>query len=202
MLMTLTTAALMLSLSDPDAVVSTAPRGEQQVLQASQQQLDASLSEASPSTTVSSAAVATGDGHGLSTADQISRWINQGRAERAPQEQAWADPWTEEGPRKVHGEFSVGFGSGGYREYAAAVDLPIGETGTLSLSVAQTKNAPWGYAYGPYGYWGAGARPFGLSDSYGYSPRLMRSRSLPLDGAELPLSGSSKSASIGLSFGQ
>ena len=52
------------------------------------------------------------------------------------------DPWAESEPRKMHGEVSVGMGTGGYRDYAAAVSLPLGENGTLNPSVSQKKNSP------------------------------------------------------------
>jgi len=169
MMIELTAAAMMLANMDPEGVVTTAPRGNDAVLTASAATLAGSTSDASPSTTVQSAAP-----HGLSTDEQIARWIGERTAEtssRAP-----ADPWAESEPRKMHGEFSVGMGTGGYQDYSAAVSLPVGETGTLNLMVSQTKNSPWGYGYGsPWGYGGYG-RPFGVVEAPGFEGTYFRGR--------------------------
>ncbi len=93
--------------------------------------------------------------HGLTTDEQIARWLAARSAEPAPA--AESPIWRDD--RKPHGEISVGYGTGGYRDYGAAVSLPLGESGRLDLSVRQVEN---GYPYG-YGY-GAGYDPW-LSDS-------------------------------------
>ena len=162
MMIELVAAATLMAGFDPDGVVTTAPRGDQAVPTATAAMLAGSTTDASPSTTVQSAAP-----HGLTTDEQIARWIGE-RTANAPE--APVDPWTdaEAGPRKMHGEVSVGMGTGGYRDYAAAVSLPLGENATLNLSVSQTKNSPWGYGYGsPWGYGGYG-RPFGAAEPFGY----------------------------------
>ncbi|HEY1073777.1 hypothetical protein [Brevundimonas sp.] len=173
MMIELAAAAMMLANMDPEGVVATAPRGDQSVLTASTAALAASTTDASPSTTVQSAAP-----RGLSTDEQIARWIGERTAETASN--APVDPWAESEPRKMHGEVSVGFGTGGYRDYAAAVSLPIGENGVLNLSVSQTKNSPWGYGYGygsyrdyPYGGYG---RPFGVIEPLGFEGSHFRGR--------------------------
>ena len=164
MMIELAAAAMLLANMDPEGVVTTAPRGEQAIPTASAALLAESTSDASPSTTVQSAAP-----HGLSTDAQISRWIGERTASASP---APIDPWAEAeaGPRKMHGQFSVGMGTGGYRDYAASVSMPLGENGTLNLSVSQTKNSPWGYGYGsPWGYPYSGyGRPFGVVEPFGY----------------------------------
>ena len=171
MMIKLTAAAMLLANMDPEGVVSTAPRGDEAVLTASAATLAGSTSDASPATTVQSAAP-----HGLTTDEQIARWIGERTAEtssRAP-----ADPWAESEPRKMHGEFSVGMGTGGYQDYSAAVSLPVGENGTLNLMVSQTKNSPWGYGYGygsPWGYGGYG-RPFGAVEAPGFEGTYFRGR--------------------------
>jgi hypothetical protein len=169
MMIELTAAAMLLANMDPEGVVSTAPRGDEAVLTASAATLAGSTSDASPATTVQSAAP-----HGLTTDEQIARWIGERTAEtssRAP-----ADPWAESEPRKMHGEFSVGMGTGGYQDYSAAVSLPVGENGTLNLMVSQTKNSPWGYGYGsPWGYGGYG-RPFGVVEAPGFEGTYFRGR--------------------------
>jgi hypothetical protein len=173
MMIELAAAAMLLANMDPEGVVATAPRGEQAVPTATAAMLAESTTDASPSTTVQSAAP-----HGLSTDEQIARWISDRTAEASSN--APADPWAEAEPRKMHGEFSIGMGTGGYQDYSAAVSLPLGETGTLNLSVSQTKNSPWGYGYGygsPWGYGGYG-RPFGVGEPFGYEGSPYRGRAL------------------------
>ena len=194
MMIELTAAAMLLANLDPDGVVATAPRGEQAVLTASAAALAASTSDASPSTTVQSAAP-----HGLSTDEQIARWIGERTAETTNTPPV--DPWAESEQRKMHGEFSVGFGTGGYEDYAAAVSLPIGENGTLNLSVSQTKNSPWGYGYGygsPWGYPSYG-RPFGVTEAPGFEGTYFRGRPYaPL--RVRPEASNSTTSSVGVMF--
>lgn len=138
--------AAALGASDPDTVVATAP--------ATSVDLNVSAQPLAPSVT---GAVQNAVPHGLSTDQQIDRWIES----RAAGETA---PWPEAGPeplddRKMHGEVSVGVGTGGYRDYGAAVSIPLGETGRLDLQYRQTEN---GYPYGGYGYgYGYGEPYFG-----------------------------------------
>jgi hypothetical protein len=166
MLISLTSAMLLLSAADQDGVINTAPRGRVDLPVATSTPIET----ASPSTTVGSAATP----HGLSTSEQIANWVGQGRADRAGSDRPWADSWEDEGPRKPHGELSVGFGTGGYRDYSAAVQLPLGESGTLNLAVSQTKNNP--YAYDPYSH------PYDVWGGYGG----FRDRYLPLGGYREP----------------
>lgn len=164
MLIELMAASLLLTGSDPEGVVSTAPRaGPGAVPTATADALAATVSDASPAVTLQTAAP-----HGLTTEEQISRWIGERKADTGASP-PWADAWEDEQPRRMHGEVSAGIGTGGYRDFAAAVSMPIGENGTLNLSVSQTKNAPWAYGYGPYGYspYGYGAGRYGL-DGYGW----------------------------------
>lgn len=200
MMIELAAAAMMLANMDPEGVVATAPRGDQAVPTATAAMLAQSTTDASPSTTVQSAAP-----HGLSTDEQIARWIGERTAETASN--APADPWAESEPRKMHGEFSVGFGTGGYEDYAAAVSLPLGETGTLNLSVSQTKNSPWGYGYGsPWGYggpYGGYARPFGVMEPPGFEGAYFRGRPYaPLQVRPGTAQGTTKSAGVSLEIGR
>lgn len=203
MLISLTAAALLISLADQDGVISTAPRTP--VALPSAQASD--IQSASPSTTVGSATP-----HGLSTSEQINNWIGQSRAERPASELPWDRPSYEEAePRKPTGEISAGIGTGGYRDFSAAVQLPVGESGTLSLAVRQSKNDP--YAYDPY-YGRDGV--FGLHDlhrgphgplshnmSYGAGAFYMPERTgwvrerLTSDPYGSPTGGKSTSLSIG-----
>ena len=82
--------------------------------------------------------------HGLSTNDQIAQWL----AAWAPDPTSGADAPLWRDDRKVHGEVSLGVGTGGYRDYAAGVSLPIGESGRLDISVRQSENDPYAYRYG------------------------------------------------------
>ena len=126
---------------DPDSVVATAP--------ATPVDLGATAAPEAPS--LDGAGQSAGDPHGLSTDQQIAQWL----AARTPSRTTPGDDsgvWRDD--RETHGEVSVGFGTGGYRDYAAAVSLPIGENGRLDLSVRQVENGyPYGYGYGRgYGY--------------------------------------------------
>ncbi|WP_332654397.1 hypothetical protein [Brevundimonas sp.] len=89
--------------------------------------------------------------HGLTTDQQIAQWL-AARSSSVPARHDESPVWRDD--RKPHGEVSVGFGTGGYRDYAAAVSLPFGESGRLDISVRQSENAyPYGYGYGGgYGY--------------------------------------------------
>jgi hypothetical protein len=131
--------------ADPDSVVATAP--------ATSVVLDATAGPVAP--TVSRAAASAGQSaspHGLSTDQQIAQWL----AAREPVETRSGDAEFWRDDRKPHGEVSVGFGTGGYRDYGAAVSLPIGESGRLDISVRQVENGFYpGYGYGrgyEYGY--------------------------------------------------
>ncbi|AYG95421.1 hypothetical protein D8I30_09710 [Brevundimonas naejangsanensis] len=160
MLIELMAVSLLATGADPEGIVSTAPRGGlQAVPAASAASLAEALGDASPAVTLQSAAP-----HGLTTEEQITRWIGERKAETSPA-QPWTDPWEEAEPRRMRGQVSAGIGTGGYRDFAAEVSMPFGESGTLNLSVSQTRNAPWAYPYG-YGHGLYGAR-YGL-DGYGW----------------------------------
>jgi len=126
-----------LGMGEPDGVVATAP--------ATSADLNVTAQPLAPSI-----AGATQDAvpHGLSTDQQIDRWIES----RSTADKPFAE--RAEGPvddRKMHGEVSVGFGTGGYRDYGVAVSLPLGETGRLAISYRQVENG-YGYGYGGYGF--------------------------------------------------
>ncbi len=142
-------AAALLA-SGQDGVVATAP--------ATTVDLDATAQPPAPSTEGAAQAAVP---HGLTTDQQIDRWI----ATRSTAEAPWAE--TREGPaddRKMHSEVSFGIGTGGYRAYGAAVSLPLGENGRLNLSYRQVEN---GYRYGGHGY-GRGYDPLYV-DGGGYA---------------------------------
>jgi hypothetical protein len=91
--------------------------------------------------------------HGLTTDQQISRWLADAPAASTGADAAYQGPvdgiaWDSE--RRVRSEFSVGIGTEGYRQYGASVSVPLGERGHLQLHYSEVKN---GYpAYGAYGY--------------------------------------------------
>jgi len=164
---------------DPQGVVTTAPSGHQSV------PIDA---VAPVATEVPGASGQTITPHGLTTAEQIDRWVGQRDASAKPFSQAsvgatarWGgDPWRQVDDRKIHGEVSAAIGTGDYSEYSAAVSIPVGETARVDLEYRQTKNGfgQYGYpgfypGYGRYGAYGYG-RPFSASGqsqsfSIGYS---------------------------------
>lgn len=135
MLMTALLLAVALTTGDPDGVVTTAP--------ATTVDLGATARPVTPSV---EGATQAGVPHNLSTDEQIDRWIATRSVEDTPYAQDRGEPLDDGLP---HGEVSVSVGTDGYRDYGAAISLPIGERGRLSLSYRQTEN---GYPYGGYGY--------------------------------------------------
>ncbi|MBP6876406.1 MAG: hypothetical protein KBC34_00155 [Phenylobacterium sp.] len=103
-------------------------------------------------------AVAAPPAETLDTAEQIKRWLADSPAAATPEE-AYGEGVRLPRDRQIHGEVGVAVGTGGYRSGYITSVMPIGETGTLSLTIGQEKN---GYR----SFWGAG-RPYGAFD-YGY----------------------------------
>ena len=150
-----------------DSVVATAP--------ATRVALDATAGPVAPPV---GAAAQSSEPHGLSTDAQIAQWLGA----RAPADtrSGERDVWRDD--RQPHGEVSVGFGSGGYRDYGAAVSLPVGANGRLDISVRQIENGyPYGYGYDPYfsdsGYVFPGAGAAGAAAEY--ETRLSRPEGPP-----------------------
>jgi len=94
----------------------------------------------------------------LDTAEQIKRWLAESPAATTPEE-AYGEGVRLPRDRQIHGEVGVAVGTGGYRSGYITSVMPLGETGTLALTIGQEKN---GYRQ----YWGGG-RPYGAFD-YGY----------------------------------
>ena len=134
---------------DQDSVVTTAP-ATPAVLAGAEAPVAPTVGAAAQSTTP----------HGLSTDQQIAQWL----AARAPDPAPEADSPLWRDDRKPHGEISVGIGTGGYRDYAAAVSLPIGESGRLDISVRQSENDPYRHRYG----YGAGYDPYFADSGYAF----------------------------------
>lgn len=123
---------------EQDSVVATAP--------ATSVALDATAGPVAPSVGDAQSA----EPHNLNTDQQIAQWL-AARAPAPPAPYGDSPVWRDD--REPHGEVSVGFGTGGYRDYAVAMSLPIGESGRLDISVRQVENGyPYGYGYGDYGY--------------------------------------------------
>lgn len=143
MIISLIAAAALFGAGDPDEIIPTAPVGSRAV-----------PAEAAPTFTDASPADAVQQTpHGLTTDQQIDRWVGAREAGVAP----FGDGALTELPdyeRRMHGQVSASVGTDGYRGYSASVDLPLGESGWISLNVAQSEN---GYGY-PYE---SGLQPYG-----------------------------------------
>ena len=129
-------AALMLAamLTDPAGVMSTAPADAGHV----------PLAEAVP------AVPQEPPPHGLTTAQQIDRWL-AGPPQAAVEGGAvWAD---EPEPRRIHGQVGVGIGTHDYRSIEGEVSVPIGDEGWINLYYRDAKSDL------PAGYWDRNAYP-------------------------------------------
>lgn len=150
MILLLASAVLSLSASDPQD-----PEGEI-IRTATAPQVSA---EAVATTGASQPTVTAQDPepHGLTTDQQIQRWLAAGPVVETISGDLPAGPvdgvaWDAE--RRVRGEFSVGVGTEGYRSYGASVSVPVGERGHLELHYREVENGFPAYSrYGsPYGY--------------------------------------------------
>ena len=137
MILSLLALGTLLVVSDPDGVVVTAQALPELTAEAMAADVDASA-DAAPQSVA----------HGLSTDQQIERWIAARREESDGQPPFGAEIADD---REMHGEFSAGIGTGGYREYGASVSLPFGESGRLELHFRDVKNDPYRRGYYPYG---------------------------------------------------
>lgn len=161
MLTALIALAVLTGSDDPEAVIATAPTGVQSV----------AADAVAPVVNAPSVSLQALSPHGLSTAEQIDRWVGERAVGERPFGDATRDPFAFRDDRKVHGEVTAGIGTNDYSSYGARVSIPFGETGRVDLSYSQTKNAPWGYGYGYDGY----DMRFGRSyrdryDDFGASP--------------------------------
>ncbi len=172
--------AALVGPSDPDGVVTTAPRGDGSVMVGAV----APTTDATPDA-ASAGRVTTQD---LTTQEQIDRWISA----RTPEIEPFVDAAGPADDRRVHGFVSGSIGTNDYSNVSVGVSLPVGENGRLDLAYSQTKN---GYGYPGYGYGyprygdgypgdydygpGAHAGPFGVYDSrYGSTRGSSRSVAL------------------------
>lgn len=86
----------------------------------------------------------------IDTAEQIRRWLADSPAAEADEALAEREPRE----RKVHGEVGVAVGTGGYRSGYITSVMPLGETGTLVISLGQEKNGYRHYWNGGHAYGG------------------------------------------------
>lgn len=155
----LMTAALLGS--DPDGVMTTAPETP----------VDLTAVTRPVAPTAEGAAHQAAEPHNLTTDQQIDRWLAARDPEATPYSRERAERPVDD--RKMHGEFTAGIGTGGYREYGMAVSLPLGENGRLNLSYSQTENGiyPYGYGYGSLGGGALGGYPYFNDTGYAFPGR-------------------------------
>lgn len=84
------------------------------------------------------------------TALQIERWLADSPAAQEQEEGVLAG-LVGQPDRKIHGEVGMAIGTGGYRSAYISSVMPLGDNGTLALSIGQEKNAFRPYGYGFYG---------------------------------------------------
>lgn len=101
------------------------------------------------------------------TEAQIRDYLASSPVIRTPADRFYGDgpleTLDEDGKRKIHGEVSVGVGTGGYRSGAVSAVIPIGEDSTLALSFRKTDFGKGG------GYFHEGYAPgygYGMGEAY------------------------------------
>jgi hypothetical protein len=99
------------------------------------------------------AGVTPGEAAPIATGDSAAPPAEAVDPHAAPTQIAWPPlPADEEDaldgplpPRKVHGMIEAGIGTGGYREVGGMVNIPIGQSGDVTVAVQKTEGA-----YGRY----------------------------------------------------
>ena len=131
-------SVLSLASGDPDGVISTAPKTD----------VSAALNAANVPTPDSPAAAAQAQSqspHGLTTDEQIDRWL----ASRSPDARPFDDDRLQSiDDRQVHGMVSAGIGTEGYSNYSGAISLPVGDGGRVDLFYSRTENGIYPYGAG------------------------------------------------------
>lgn len=126
-------------------------------------------------------------------ADQIAAYLRDSPVVQLPTDGEPVGVTSSAAPRQVHGVVDVAVGSHGYRSVYVRSDLPVGQTGTLSIAVGETRGRGYGaYGYG-YGYGGPGLGGFGRGQSLAVglslgepATRPCRLRAAPEDEAPCP----------------
>ena len=104
-----------------------------------------------------------------SVAEQIDAYLRDSPVSQLPAETAPLGATSSAAPRQPHGVVSVGVGTHGYRSIYMRSDLPVGDTGTVSVAIGDTRfNGGFGgwSPYGPgMGFDGerCGVRPVGVA---------------------------------------
>ncbi|GAA0620061.1 hypothetical protein GCM10009422_14610 [Brevundimonas kwangchunensis] len=134
-------AATPAAADDPDGVVATAPR--------TPIDLDPAYTPVAPTVTGAAQQAAP---HGLTTDQQIDRWLDARNPDVRPFENDDGEAAPE---RRMRTEITAGIGTGGFRQYGAAVTLPLGDHGSLGFSYNEVKNGypMWGYGPGEPAPW-------------------------------------------------
>ncbi|THD81001.1 MAG: hypothetical protein E7812_06240 [Phenylobacterium sp.] len=83
----------------------------------------------------------------VSTADQISAFLKAAPVPDLPNDGPAGATTSGPEERRIHGVVEVGAGSSGYRHAFVGADIPLGQTGTLSIAVDQSR------FQGRYGGW-------------------------------------------------
>lgn len=86
----------------------------------------------------------------MSVADQIDHYLKTSPV--AAQEAEDIRLHSVRDDRRPRGEIAVGVGTRGYRSFYARTDIPLGETGRLSVAIGQSRfaNGPGGWFEPPY----------------------------------------------------
>ena len=84
-------------------------------------------------------------------AEQIEAFLRDSPAAQPPADAQRGRLAPEPGPRQVHGVVDVAVGTHGYRSVYMRSDIPLGETGTLSIAVGDSRGSSFhgdGRGYG------------------------------------------------------
>jgi len=124
---------------------------------------------------VATAPAATAPAAAPSTADQIDAFI---KAQPIPTLEPDATPGATSTAedRKVHGVVELGVGSNGYRHAYVRSDMPLGDSGALSIAVGETR------FHGRFGQ--AQSRSLGVGLAFGEAARATLPCRRPGDAAE------------------
>jgi len=106
-----------------------------------------------------------------SVADQIDAFIRSSPVNELPQDAQPQGVTSSAAPRQPHGVVSVGVGTHGYRSVYMRSDMPVGETGTLSVAIGDTRfNGGYGGGFGG-GFGGWSHRSLGVGFAVGDAER-------------------------------
>ncbi|WP_397421071.1 hypothetical protein [Phenylobacterium sp.] len=106
----------------------------------------------------------------MNVADQIDHYLKTSPVAAREAEDIWL--YSVRDDRRPHGEIAAGVGTRGYRSFYARTDIPLGETGRLSVAIGQSRFAsgPGGWFDPPHRPLWAGARERQRCDLEGMTP--------------------------------